>query len=121
MHLARNDVETNWAWVVVLEVLQRGTRDGRDLVTDGLSSWAREGRDDGRSARLDSLLTEVDLNTALVRVGGRLGCNAAQLLEVDLAVAGEGERGGLEILLLREEEDERAGTGVGRRNVEVVN
>jgi len=52
-------------------------------------------------------------------VGRRLRCNVAQFRDADLAVARESERGGLELRLLREKEDERAHAGVGRWDVEI--
>lgn len=90
VHLAGSDVETYWAWIVVLEVLEAGSRGRADFIRDGLASWASEGADhDGRSWS-GSLDTEVGLHTSLVGIGGGLASNVAELLEVELAVAFEG-------------------------------
>jgi hypothetical protein len=116
--LAGSNVQAKRTWVIILEELKISTRHGADLVTDSLAGWAGEGRYDGRSTWSDGLGSEV-LGHTLVGVGGRLGGDGGELLEVDGAVAGEGEGGGLEVFLLGEEEDERAGAGVGGWDVEV--
>lgn len=77
LHLAGSDVETNWAWVVVLEVFQAGATDGAELVGDGLTSWACESTDDGRRSWSDDLAAEILSYAALRGVRGGLTGNSA--------------------------------------------
>lgn len=119
MHLASGDEQTDGAWVPVLEVVEAGSRDRADSVRDSLASGAREAGNNGGGTRGDSEVAEVSLDAALSGVGGRVGGHGGQLREVNLAVAGEAEGRGLELVLLGEEEDKRASASVGLGDVEV--
>ncbi len=108
MRLALGDVETDGRGVVVLEVLQVGVASRRDLVSDALSRGAVKRGNAVRVSGGDGDLAEVGLLAGLVVVGGALGGSRLELGKVELAVAGNGEAGRLEVLLLGEEEDEAA-------------
>jgi hypothetical protein len=85
-----------------------------------LSSRTREGRDAVRIARSDREVTKVLLDARRVVVScGRSG-RGGQFGHVDLAISAERVRGRLQVGLVGEEEDERAGlAGVGGRDVKV--
>jgi hypothetical protein len=119
LHLASGDEQTDGAWVPVLEVVEAGSRNRVDLVRDSLAGGAREACNNGGGTRGDSEAAEVSLDAAFGGVGGLVGGHGAQLLEVNLAVAGEAEGGGLELVLLGEEEDKRASASVGLGDIEV--
>ena len=118
--LAGRDVQTNGRRVVVLEVVQVGRASVRDLVANALASGAVEGGDLVRVTRGDGESAEVLSDVRGVIEGRLSGSRRLQLRDVDLAVAAEGIRRGLEVGLLREEEDERASLALVRvGNVEV--
>jgi len=77
--LASGDVETDRAWIVVLEVAQAGAAHGRYLVRDGLAGWALECRDDTCRTRRESLYAVRGLSAALAVEGRGLSGNAAKL------------------------------------------
>ena len=87
--LASCDVKANWARAVVPEEAQASSRRGSELVRNSLTSWAREGRDDGGRARSDGLDTEVGLDRSLRGIGSRFGSNVAELSEINLSIARE--------------------------------
>lgn len=119
--LAGGDVETEGRGVVVLEKVEVGAARVLHLVADGLTSGAREGRDNVGVAGSDSGDTVVLLDARHVAVAGVGGHSRLERSEVDLAVTAESESRGLKVLLLGEEEDKAAGlVGVRLRDVKVV-
>lgn len=120
-NLADSNEETDGAWVPVLEELKFGTADGRNLVTNRLagSTWATG--DDVAVAGLDArdgLQLGAGADTV---VGSLLGWEGTELLEVKVTLVVEGVSTGLELALLREQEDKGAGlasVGVGDVKVE---
>ena len=118
--LALADVQADRAGVVVLEVVKRKVSVAADLIADSLTSSAVIRGDHVRVARGDSHRSEVRLLTRLVGVGGLLASGALKLGEVNLTRARKGERRGLEVLLLGEQEDNGAGlAGIGSGYIEV--
>lgn len=106
--------------VVVLKEVEVGRAGVLHLVSDGLASRALEGRDEVRVAGGHGEVTEVLLDVRAVVVVGRTLGGGVKLSEVDLAIAAERVRRSLEILQVREEENEAAGlAGVRVGNVEV--
>lgn len=90
IHLASGNVETDRAWVVVLEVVQSSAANVTKLIGDSLTGRAREGRDNSAGAGSHGIVTEVGLDAALASVGRALRRRGAELLEVDDAIAREG-------------------------------
>jgi hypothetical protein len=89
-HLAFGNVESNWAWVVVLEEGEAGSRGRGKLVRESLASWAGEGGDNRGGSRGNTADTEVGQDASPGGVGSGTGGDSAQLREVNVAVAGEG-------------------------------
>ena len=108
-HLAHGDVEANGAWVVVLEVVEGQAARGSDLVADALPAGARTAGDDILIASRDAgWSTEILVNLRDSAVAGLLGSWAAQQRNVKPTGTAETESRGSELVLGREEEDERA-------------
>lgn len=106
--LALGDVQANRRRVVVLEVVEASVANGVNLKRDGLASRAVKGGNQVAVAGRDAGGAVGLLDAGLVVVGGALARRAREAGEADVAGAGEGEGGGLEVLLLGEEEDEAA-------------
>lgn len=106
--------------VVVLEEVEVGATSVLHLEADCLSSGALEGRNQVGVARGDRGNAVVLLDLGSIAEGSLRSSGRLQHGEIDLAVAAEGVRRGLEVLLLGEQEDETAGlAGVRGRNVKV--
>ena len=120
LRLARADVHANRTGVVVLEVVERVITRAAHLVRDSLSS-STIARDNGVGvARRDAHTAEVALLAGYVGPASRLHGRAAELGEAAGSAARCGVAGGLEILLLGEEEDDGALLArVGGGDVEV--
>jgi len=105
---------------LTLEVVQSSAVLRDKLVRNSGTSSTSSAGDDGRATRGDGEDTEVLGDLGLVSVGGALGSNAGELLEVNSTRAAHGVVGCDKILLVREEELERAGLALeGSRDVEV--
>ena len=88
--LTSSDVQTDGAWVVVLEVGEGRTVLGTHLERDGLTCRTAECRDGVAVARHDSKSAEVLGDAGCIGVICCLGGRAAELGEVNGATAGEG-------------------------------
>lgn len=120
-HLANGDVSTDWAWVVVLEVLQVKAISGRDLHADTLTSGASHAGNEVLVAGSDVGDGVADVaGSGNSVVGGLLSGWSSERGNLHATLAVEGEGRGLQIILLGEEEDERASlAGVLGLDVEV--
>lgn len=118
--LAGGDEEADWAWVPVLEELEAEATSGADLNALSGTSRARASGDDVAVAWREGG-DGTDLSTgASVVVSSGLRSNVVEVGEGQTARAGHGEGRGLEVALLREEEDDSAGlAGVVLRDIEV--
>jgi hypothetical protein len=102
INLARADVQTNRAGVVVLEVVESKVASGAHLIRDLLTRGAVARCDEIRVARRDGQLGELALLVGLVGVRSVFVGGFAQLGEAGLAAAGDGVAGCHEIFLLGE-------------------
>lgn len=92
-------------WVVIFKEIQLGAAGVLHFVADGLTRRTLESRNEIGVTGGDSEVPIVFLDCWGVAVGGRLGSSGLEGSEVNLAVAAEGIRRSLKILLLGEEEN----------------
>lgn len=119
--LARANVETKRARVIVLEEVQGKAAGSRELKADSAVGWALVGADDVRVARLQAADGAVLRSLRwLIGVGGALVGDAGENVRNETALSVELVRASLKLAQLREEEDKRAClSGVRCRNVKV--
>merc|ERR1712230_193398 len=106
--LADGHEETQWAWVPVLEEVQSHAALRGQLVRHLLARLAAAGSHNVAVAGLKLEVVEVAGNLWHAVVGGLLSSGRLQLVTAHAARAGVVVVGSLEVLLLREEEDDGA-------------
>lgn len=114
------DIQPDWRWVEILEIVQRRTILRPEFKCDLLPGGTAERSDGVAVPRRDGDDAEVLGDAGRVGVGRHNCGRGGQLGKVNCPAAGEGEAGGHELRLFREEEDKAAFfAGVAGGDIEV--
>ena len=104
------NVEANWRWIVVLEIVQIQVAHRAELVRNPNAVIATSSGNHVFGTRFERVRTsEIFFDSRLVVVGCLIICCLLEPLDLKPTVGCQGKRRGLQVALFREEEDEAAG------------